>query len=54
MLPETTDLTFRWNGPKTSSATFVSTIATANVVMNVTISKSIALRRFISGCTETS
>jgi len=29
-------------------------MATANVVMNVTISKSIALRRLSSGCTETS
>ena len=29
-------------------------MATANVVMNVTISKSISSRRFINGCTEIS
>ena len=41
--------TFFWNGPKICRATFASTIATANVVMNVTISKSISPRRLISG-----
>jgi hypothetical protein len=54
MPPAMTGVTLRWNGPSTSSATFVITIATANVVMKVTISKSMALRRFISGCTDTS
>ena len=52
--PATTGVTLRWNGPRSSSARLVNTIATANVVMNVTISKSIAPRRFISGCTEIS
>ena len=52
--PAMTGVTLRWNGPSSSRARLVSTIATAKVVMNVTISKSMALRRFISGCTDTS
>ena len=54
MPPAITGVTLRWYGPKICSATLVNTIATANVVMNVTISKSISLRRLVSGCTEMS
>ena len=52
--PAMTEVTLRCCGPKISRARFVNTIATAKVVMNVIISKSIAFRRFISGCTDTS
>ena len=44
-MPPTIVGTFFWNGPKSWSATFVRKIATANVVMNVIISKSTSLRR---------
>lgn len=42
----------RWRGPKNCRARFARTIATANVVMKVIISKSVP-RRPISGWTET-